>query len=159
MALTEYEQAVAAISEHPHLRDFVGPRPEHLVEAAERMLGLRFPPTYRRFLLEYGAGSFGSAEIYGVIDANFEHSSVPNGIWYTLSERKESSLPTEMVVIYNDGMGDLFCLDCHLKNGQDEASVVTFQPGFPAHDQHSERIADDFGSFLLELVAREIAAS
>jgi len=62
-------------------------------------------------LIEHGAGSFGSSEVYGVVGTGFDESSVPDGIWYTLSERKESNLPSTMVVIFNDGTGDLFCID------------------------------------------------
>lgn len=155
MGLPEYQQAAALMSEHSDLQDFVGPRPENLVQTAEQTLGLRFPPSYRHFLLEYGAGSFGSAEVYGVIDGNFSSSSVPNGIWYTLSERRGSDLPSSMVVIYNDGAGDLLCLDCADQDGG-EAPVVTFQPGAPLEIQRREVIAPDFGSFLLNLVKTEI---
>ena len=137
------------------MQDFVGPRPENLVQTAEQTLGLRFPNSYRRFLLEYGAGSLGAAEVYGLIDTNFSSSSVPNGVWYTLSERRGSNLPSSMVVIYNDGDGDLFCLDCADQKGG-EAPVVTFQPGAPLAAQRREVIASDFGSFLLNLVKTEI---
>jgi antitoxin YobK len=50
---------------------------------------VRFPPTYRRFLLEYGAGNVRSTEIYGVMDDDFENSSVPDAIWHNLTTRRE----------------------------------------------------------------------
>jgi hypothetical protein len=61
-----------------------------------------------------------------------------------------------MVVIYNDGAGDLFCLDCGQPTA--EAPVVTFQPGAPPEQQRREVIAKDFGRFLLELVRAETRA-
>lgn len=155
MGIAEYERAVALMSERADMQDFVGPRLEQLIDSAENRLGLHFPPSYRRFLLEYGAGSFGSSEVYGVIDANFDHSSVPNGVWYTLSERRESSLPLAMFVIFNDGSGELFCLDCAATQAGGEAPVVRFQPGVAAGVQSRESIAADFGCFLLDLVQRE----
>src|SRR5260370_37232531 len=79
-----YEQAVQFMRQFPDLMDFVGPRSESLVSTAEQFLSIKFPPDYRRFLLEFGAGSFGSFEILGVIRENFENSKVPNGIWYTM---------------------------------------------------------------------------
>ncbi len=157
MGFAEYERAVALMSEHGDMQDFVGPRPQQLVDAAENRLGLHFPPSYRRFLVEHGAGSFGSSEIYGVIDENFDQSSVPNGVWYTLSERKEWSLPLAMVVIFNDGNGDLFCLDCAATRPDGEAPVVRYQPGVAAGVQRPELIARDFGSFVLDLVQGEIS--
>jgi len=153
----DYDQAVALMSQHWGMQDFVGPRPEPLVKAAEDRLGVRFPPSYRRFLIEHGAGSFGSSEVYGVIGTSFDQSSVPDGIWYTLSERKESNLPSTMVVIFNDGSGDLFCIDSAASRPDGEAPVVRFQPGIPVPTQRPEVIARDFGSFLLDVVRREIS--
>lgn len=86
MKQEDYERAVGFMKKHPELRHFVGARSETLVKAAEEKLDLTFPPSYRRFLLEFGAGSFGASELYGVIDENFENSSAPNGIWCTLQE-------------------------------------------------------------------------
>jgi hypothetical protein len=64
-----------------------------LVLKAESALGLKFPPTYRKFLLEYGCGNIFGMEFYGVVDDNFINSSIPDAIWITLNERKTSNLP------------------------------------------------------------------
>ena len=61
-------------------------------------LGLEFPPSYRRFVLDFGAGSFGASEVYGVIDSNFENSSVPDAVWCTLDVR-EFDLTLDLVVL------------------------------------------------------------
>src|SRR5437764_12396518 len=89
MPVSDYEEATELIAEHRVLADFVVPRDEALVGAAEEALSVQFPPSYRRFLREFGAGSFGGQEIYGVIDdADFEHSSIPDAVWNTLSLRR-----------------------------------------------------------------------
>jgi len=158
MSMHDYEEAVKIMAKYPDKQSFVGPRPESLIQAAERALGLGFPPTYRRFLLEYGAGGFGSSEICGVIDDDFEHSSVPDAIWYTLIERSEARLPNDLIVIYEVGDGELFCLDLGAKENE-EAPVVAYQPGIPPEKQGRERreiIAKDFGEFLLQIVQREV---
>ncbi|MCZ7567371.1 MAG: SMI1/KNR4 family protein [Ardenticatenaceae bacterium] len=155
MSMRDYELAANMMEEHPNTMDFIGPRPESLVRTAEQALGVTFPPTYRRFLLEYGAGGFGSSEIYGVIDENFEESSIPDAIWYTLTERKEVNLPNGLVVIYAVGDGGLYCLDLQSKK-VDEAPVVVYEPGLPNEEQFYEVVAKDFGEFLLDLVQREI---
>lgn len=156
MSMRDYEEAVKIITKYPAKQSFVGPRPESLIQAAEKRLGLEFPPTYRRFLLEYGAGSFGSSEICGVIDYDFEHSSVPDAIWYTLIERNEARLPNELIVIYEVGDGELLCLDLGAKESG-EAPVVAYQPGLPPEKQSKEVIAKDFGEFLLQIVQREVS--
>ena len=75
--MSDYERAAALIAESKDDADFAGPRPAELIQAAEEALGVQFPPTYRRFVSEYGAGNIGSTEIYGVIDFDFEASSIP----------------------------------------------------------------------------------
>ena len=65
----------------------MGPRPEELVAAAERALGLEFPPGYREFVLDLGAGDVGGEEFFGVVDDGFEDSAIPDGVWLTLRER------------------------------------------------------------------------
>ena len=69
--MQDYEAAVARMLEHPAEMDFVAPRDETLVARAEDATGQRFPPTYRRFLRDFGAGAFGSQELYGIVDDDF----------------------------------------------------------------------------------------
>lgn len=153
MGLAEYEKAVSLIDEHPQLSHFVGTRSETLVEAAENRLGLTFPTSFRRFLLELGAGSFGASEVYGVIDADFESSSVPNGVWCTLEMRK-FDLPPDLFVVNHLGEGSYSCLDC--RNDTEEGPIVTYHPGFPVPRDRREIIANSFGRFFLDIVREEL---
>lgn len=156
MSLESYKEAAKLIEQYPKVKDFVGHREESLIKAAEKKLGLKFPTTYRLFLAEYGAGNFGSSEIYGVIADNFEESSVPDAVWRTLVERREGDLPPNLIAIYDDGMGNLFCIDYNVQS-KDESPIVAFYLGFPPAQQPREIIATDFGEFLLNLVQREIS--
>lgn len=154
MSIQDYKVATELVSNYLDIADFVGPRPQSLIVAAEKILGVTFPQSYRRFLQDYGAGSFGSAEVYGVLHENFEESGVPDGIWLTLQLREEGDFPATLVVIYSVGDGELFCLDTGLSS-DNEAPVVTFTPG-GSLDQRRELIAEDFGLFFLDLVQQEI---
>jgi hypothetical protein len=145
MGMNQYEEAAAVIDAHPELATFAGPRDAAVIEAAEHAIGRSFPTTYRRFVGEFGAGNFGSFEILGVLDANFEDSAVPDGIWYTLSERRDGGLPDNLLVVGEVGDGSLYCLD--LDEGEDPAIVVC-EPGEGGSVQ--ERVSGDFGEFLLE---------
>jgi hypothetical protein len=155
MSTDNYNKARAIIDRNPSISYFVGPRSEELVRSAEQRLGLRFSPLYRDFLLAFGALSFGAQEIYGVVNANFENSRIPDAIWCTLTERAEVNMPSHLVTIYHTGFEEYFCLDFSRLNGQNEPSVVSFAPGFPPQQQKYELIAEDFGDFLLDLVSRE----
>ncbi len=155
MSIKNYETALQIIAEHPDLSDFDSPAPEQKVEAAEEILGLTFPPSYRRFLLDLGVGGFGSQEIYGITPGDLTGASVPNGIWYTLIKRERAALPKELVVVYGVGDGELFCIDTGVRK-DGECPVIAYQPGFPSSEQRREVVAEDFGALLLELVQREL---
>jgi hypothetical protein len=146
--MEDLEQALEIIEGDEELADFAGPRDAAHVSAAEKALGLAFPPTYREFLLRLGAGSYGAAEIYGVVDDAFE-GPVPDGVWLTLDER-ERGLPRNFVIVAATGDGGWYSLDVR---GGGEAPVVAVELGPKA--LVSEPVADDFGAFLLEQVEAE----
>jgi antitoxin YobK len=156
MSMQQLSEAVQIIEEHPEKAFFVGTRPETLVRAAEQELGLQLPETYREFVLRLGAGNFGSAEFYGVTDNNYHRGAVPNGIWFTLTERQEVGLPRNLVVIGSTGDGDLYCL--HVGNNE-ESPVIIYQPGIPENEQARELVARDFGEFLLQKLKAELETS
>ena len=147
MAMDDYERAVALIEDNDEEADFDGPKPPELIELAERAVGLRFPPTYRRFLSEFGAGNFGSAEIYGVIDEDFEHSSVPDAIWLALNQPRPG-----LFVFYAVGEGTEFCLDITRTGSDGEMPVVAVDP----IGDRQEEVASDFGCAFLMLVREEL---
>src|SRR5690625_975452 len=151
-----YQEAKKIITENEDLNDFIGGRSEKLILKGEQKLNLKFPISYLDFLKTFGAGSFEAEEIFGVIHDDFENSSVPDAIWYTLSERRESSLPNSLLVIYDSGSDDLFCLNFNNLNDTKEPRIVTYTPGVALKRQTYEVMADNFGDFLLDLVSQEI---
>jgi hypothetical protein len=150
MAELDYEQAAVLIAGNPELADFVGPRDEDLVRAAEAALGVEFPPSYRRFLRDFGAGSFGGQEIYGVIDADFESSGVPDAVWNTLGLRDDGDIPPDLVAIYATGDGEQLCV----RSGTSDTPMLAIRPG---SGEEPETVASDFGAWLKEIVEGEIA--
>ncbi len=100
MSEAELNQAFELVESNAELAHFHGPKSEALICAAEKALKIEFPPTYREFLQRYGCGNFDGEEIYGLIDENFKHSSVPNGIWLTLKER-DASLPEYLAFLHS----------------------------------------------------------
>ncbi|MHB1000983.1 MAG: SMI1/KNR4 family protein [Armatimonadota bacterium] len=156
MSYENYLKAVSIMEEHKESCFFAGRRSEELVSLAERTLGLQFPKTYREFVLNYGAGSFGAEEIYGVINDDFVNSCVPDVVWYNLRIRKDINLPQNLLIIYHTGGDYVNCLDFNKLNNDGEPAVVDFAPGFDLSIQTYEKIADDFGDFLLDSVTQEL---
>jgi hypothetical protein len=154
MSLPNFATALRLVESNCSRGFFAGPRDPALIAAAESALGGKFPPSYREFLKTLGAGNFGSAEFYGVIDDNFEDSEVPNGIWLTLRERVDSKLPHALVVVGSTGDSAYYCLEL---SDIGETSVVVYYPGLPAQKQAKpEIIAPDFGSFFLQQVQAQL---
>jgi antitoxin YobK len=131
---------------------FAGPRADDLIVRAQAALGLRYPPSYHRFIEALGAGSIGSFEVYGVTDAPFD-GPIPDGVWLTLECRNgPSRLPSSMLVIGSDGMGGDYVLDTALG---EEPPVEVWNGGRSLPDDQLERVADDFGSWLLDAVREQ----
>lgn len=157
MSMTDYDEAVALVGKHQEAVDFAGPRDETLIVAAETALGITFPPTYRRFVREFGALGIGSEELYGITDSNFTQSAVPNGIWLTLKYRSRSHLPDSMIIVYSVGDGEYFVLDISQTDATGECPVVVWDPGVNEGD-YLETIASDFGALFLMTVKEGIAS-
>lgn len=126
---------------------FSGSKSDDLITKAEDALSLKFSPMYKKFLYEFGAGSYASFEILGVIDDDFEESCVPDGIWYTLNERESSNLPNHLLVIFETGDGELYCQD-YSNIVALEPKIVVYSPG--VDHQNYEVVANSFGDFLVE---------
>jgi hypothetical protein len=152
MGMEKLTTAIRMISEHPELSEFVGPRPAAWIAAAERCLNVRFPPTYRTFLLELGAGAFGSVEFFGVVDDNWEDSGLPDVVWLAMRAQREGWLPQGIVPIYDDGMGNWLVLNLREPWSSGEPNVVAWEMGRSQPDANLEIIAPNFGAFLLDEV-------
>ncbi|MFM8221301.1 MAG: SMI1/KNR4 family protein [Planctomycetaceae bacterium] len=156
MSMANLEQALQLIAENEAEAEFVGPRDEHLIELAEEALGFSFPPTFRRFLKEKGCGSIAGLEVYGLISNNFSNSSVPNGIWLTLDERKSSMLPETLILISDAGEGGYYAIDRRQQDSRGESPVIIWVPGESTVGGQVEQIAADFGSFLLQQLNQQL---
>jgi antitoxin YobK len=148
--MTDIEKALALLRDHPDA-DFVGPRSEALVAAAEATLDLTFPPSYRRFLRELGCGNIAGLEIYGLINANFETASIPDGVWLTLADRQHLGLPENLFLFAETGDGGYYAMNCEDLHGG-EAVVVAWRDGL----EDLPVVAGSFGEFLLRALQQRL---
>ena len=156
MSIDDLHAALELIKSNPEVCFFAGARDPRVVELAEKTLCLQYPPSYREFLLRLGAGNVGAEEIYGVIDDDFVDSGVPDGVWMTLRGRREWGLPDRLAVIYFDGATSYFALDTADRHSEEECPIVVWSLGLSKPDDGLEVVAQDFGSFLLEIARRAI---
>jgi hypothetical protein len=155
MAMEDYEAAAALIANHLDDADFEA-QSEERVARAEEALGLRFPPSYRRFLVEYGSGGVEAEEIYGVVNDDFEDFRPPQAIGLTRRMRRDGHISDALIVIYAVGEGTYFALDTAQANADGEAPVVAFMPGGNTAGDTLEIVAPDFGAFFLATMRADL---
>jgi SMI1-KNR4 cell-wall len=150
--MEDYERAAALIQENEADADFAGSRSPELIDLAEQAVGHQFPPTYRRFLREYGAGDIAGVEIYGLIDGDFENSGIPDAVWHNLTARREGH-GEGLFSFYASGDGLEFCLDTSHVAPDGEMPVV----GVYLSGDEREEIASDFGAAFVMLLEDALA--
>lgn len=145
MTMQELHEAIDIINSHGG--DFEGQKEKSLVQRAELVLGLKFPPTYLKFLEVMGCGDIFGVEIYGIVDDNFQESAVPNGIWLTLNERR-SGLAENLVIVSACGAGGYYAIDTAEIDSIGESPIVLLETNGALAKKYN-----DFGSFLLAQLA------
>jgi hypothetical protein len=156
MSIEALDKAFEIINENIEIADFEGEKDEYLIQLAEKMLGISFPESYRKFLTKLGCGDIAGEEFYGIIDDNFETSTVPNGIWLTLNQRKSSNMPENLLIVYSLGDGSYYALDISKKAQNGDCPVVRWIPGLSKKGEKLDVIAVDFGEFFLKTIEESL---
>lgn len=153
--MKKMDQIDRIIKKYEKWSTFQGTVEKKRIIEAEEQLNVCFPEDYERFLKLYGAGVFGSLEIYG-ITLNAELQSIPNGIWATVYLRKNANLPQSYVVIGFDGIDQYYCLDTRKRKNLDTPVVLFSRETAQGQKNDSEKIAESFAEFMLESMKMEI---
>ena len=144
-----FEKSVSIIECHEGLADFENGATEEDVRLAEDLLKIKFPSSYKKFLIKFGVGDFNGREFYGIVPGHVPGESAPSAIWFTISERQENGLPNSMVVVASTGYGGLYCLDTSESSGG-KAPVWIWDK------RKIEKVAEDFSDFLLEEITQSM---
>jgi cell wall assembly regulator SMI1 len=131
---------------------FHGNMTEELIINAENYLKLKFPKSYREFLLEYGNGFFNGHEFYGICKEDFINSSIPDAIWLTMNERNKFNLDNSLILI-KESTEYYFAIDTS-RNINGENPVIDLIPG--VKKEECEIVADDFGTFFLNEIRKSL---
>ncbi|MBR7839316.1 SMI1/KNR4 family protein [Actinospica durhamensis] len=129
-----------------------------LIEEAERVLGVSFPPSDRHFLSELGGCDIEGEEFYGLFRRRDDPQQIMGTVSFSLRERQDSQMPTAMLVLQYDGMGGIYVLDTAQPNEAGEAPVLVYLPPWVTDGRPLERIAPNFGAFALTKTRRAITA-
>lgn len=152
---------MAPIDEMRHLvdryansRDIVGPMADNSIKAAERRLGVVFPPSYRRYVERYGSADVGPEEFFGL--TNSIGSGPPDVVWCTLHER-QYGLPHSLIVVQDRGEDVIFCLDTAQTGEDGEAPVIAWTSGLPTSHQDRRIVFPTFAALVIARVHRWLA--
>ncbi len=122
-----------------------GPATDAAVASAELTLGLRFPPSYRQFLMRYGASLCSGFEIYGLPPdpGPGKQPQWPNVVESTL-RRRPNCLPLNTIEISHDGGDHGYFLQCSPSDTSFEGPVIEWGPRHGG----GKIIADSFMDFV-----------
>jgi hypothetical protein len=154
--MSDYDATMQLIADRLDEADFAA-QPRERVSRAEETLGIEFPGSYRRFLVELGAGGIGGEEIYGLVNDDFEDVRPPQAIGLTLDLRRRGHISLDLVVIYNLGQGSYYALDTARATREAEAPVVAFTPGIHRAGDRLEVVAKDFARFFLDTMRLDVS--
>ena len=147
--MASIEKAAAIIDSFPEMVRLAGGVPFEEVWVAEANLGVTFSESYRQFLQQYGAGSIGGRDVYGL---GVPETGLPNVIYATEALRESDDFfPGDLVVLQDTGEGDLLCLATSRMNEENECPVVQWIPEMSFEEQAFEVVNKTFAGFLLRL--------
>lgn len=148
MSMSDLQIAFKIIEDYMDEADFEGTKSDDFVAMAEAALETKFPPTYRAFLRRLGCGDIFGLEIYGLTQPDFINASIPNGVWLTLSERRISNLPSELVLVAETGEGTYYAIDTSVTNNDGDCPIVEWDPAISKNSSPYPVAYSDFGEFL-----------
>ena len=133
-----------------------GAKTEEIIESAASLLGLTFSRQNHDFYSTVGYLSFFGSEIYEIDPDDIDGILEGNSVAYALSERRHYALPQEWLPIYFFDDGYLGCLDYSQLNEDGEPPVIMALCNGEKY-VFVERVAEDLGDFILELVERQLS--
>ena len=137
------EKAFKIIEKNLDEADFEEGVASEIVEKAENILSVRFPPSYKMFLEKYGVGDIFGVEIYGIIkDPTIDASAVPNCVWITQNLRKTIGLPLQYIAIASTGYGPFYFINTIVRDKDEESPIVIWEKG------KVQSVSKSFGDFL-----------
>lgn len=146
MGIHEVDEAIRLINQNAEHANFGGGASQHAIAKAEKAVGIKFPPSYARFLSELGGGHFAEQTFFGV-QTDGEDRSL-DLVWHTLDQRQNGNLPDTHVVIGPYGEEAFFGFDCAARRSNEECPVAEFPRDY-GDIQEPNYFELDFGSFLL----------
>jgi hypothetical protein len=133
-----------------------GGKSDAVVSKAEELLDIKFSKQNSQYFTQLGFVEFFGHEIYGIVKDDFSGTPTGCSIEAALADRKEYQLPKEWLPIYFFDDGYMGYLDYSQLNEEGEPPVIM---AIYDGEQYviTEKIAEDLGDFILQLVEEQLA--
>ena len=149
-----YQEAINIIYRNPDLLVTPNTVTEVGINAAQNLLEINFPLTYRDFVMRFGQPTFGSTIFYGLYGDELSRGDVVD---ITQIKRKNFGLPKILLCVLDSGFTryDYF-IECGSVKSESSMPVLVYAYGRTHVDAKYETVADNFGKFLLNIVNQEV---
>ena len=155
MSYQNFEKAVELAKQCDGYLDGGG-KSNSVVVKAEELLDIKFSRQNTQYFSQYGFIEFFGNEFYGIVKDDFSGTYVGCAIEATLQDRKELNLPLQWVILYFFDDGYYGYLDYSQLNEEGEPPVI-----MAIYDGEkyvvTEKVAEDLGDFILQLVEEQLA--
>jgi hypothetical protein len=132
-----------------------GGKPQHIIDQAETLLNIRFSTQTHEYFRYLGFLEFFGHEFYGIVKDDFSGTHAGCAIEATLQDRKELDLPIKWLTLYFFDDGYYGYLDYSQLNEDGEPPVIMAVYNGKEYI-NIEKVAEDFGDFLLKSVQEQL---
>jgi len=122
--LSAMERTRRLIAEMPWLKVATGDTAEHIAQA-EGILRLRFPASFREFLLVWGAIESPAIRFLGITPmVDLSHPTTADCVGATLEAREKYGIPPHFIMCAVDQRGQIVCLDTFMMRNNVAPAVL-----------------------------------
>jgi len=130
---------------------YAGEAREEIIEAFEKKLNLKFPPSYKAFLKRFGALSFAGDTYYGITKDGLDSKSVPCVAFATQKARFQNDADDNMVVIKASGYGPIYSIDTSIVDSNGESPIIETELSFK-RDKEKITVSPSFEEFFTQSI-------
>lgn len=154
MSYQNFEKALE-LAKQCKFYTIAGEKSDEVVTKAEKLFGHKFSKQNYEFFKHLGYLSFFGNEFYGICKDDFSGEYVGCAIEATIQDRKKYNLPSEWLALYFFDDGYYGYLDySQLNNEGEPAAIMAIYNG--KDYVVVEKVAEDFGDFLLSSVEEQL---
>jgi len=153
-----YKNFEKALEKAKECKDYEikGETSTEVVKKAEELFGYKLSRQNYEFFNKLGHMDLYGAEFYGIVKDDFSGTYTGCAIEATLKDRIDYNLPSEWLTIYDFDDGYMGYLDYSQLNENSEPPVIIAIYNGKEYVV-SEKLAEDFGEFLLNFVEKHLA--